>query len=78
MKLPAYILAATLASAAAFTAPSPRSASTALKMADMPMEQEKSIALPFLNRPEALDGKYTGDVGSDPIFFAKNSDDLRL
>ena len=76
MKYTASILAATLASAAAFTAPASKSTSTALKMADVPIE--KSITLPFLNRPKALDGTYAGNVGFDPFGFAKNKEDLRL
>jgi len=36
----------------------------------------QSQALPFMSRPMALDGSLAGDVGFDPLGFAKNSDDL--
>lgn len=35
-----------------------------------------SAALPFMSRPAALDGSMVGDVGFDPLGFAKNQDDL--
>lgn len=35
-----------------------------------------STALPFMARPVALDGSLAGDVGFDPIGFAKSSADL--
>jgi hypothetical protein len=35
-----------------------------------------SQSLPFMARPAALDGSYVGDVGFDPLGFAKNSADL--
>lgn len=35
-----------------------------------------SQALPFMERPTALDGSLVGDVGFDPLGFAKNSEDL--
>lgn len=37
---------------------------------------EKSQALPFLLRPAALDGTLAGDVGFDPLGFAKSESDL--
>ena len=36
----------------------------------------KSQSLPFMNRPMALDGTMVGDVGFDPLGFAKSKDDL--
>lgn len=36
----------------------------------------QSQSLPFMSRPMALDGSMAGDVGFDPLGFAKNSDDL--
>ena len=36
----------------------------------------KSEALPFMPRPQALDGSLAGDVGFDPLGFAKSSCDL--
>lgn len=41
--------------------------------ADLP---EMSQALPFMERPPALDGSLAGDVGFDPLGFAKTSEDL--
>jgi hypothetical protein len=35
-----------------------------------------SKALPFSTRPAALDGELAGDVGFDPLGFAKSRDDL--
>ena len=35
-----------------------------------------STSLPFLERPAMLDGSMPGDVGFDPVGFAKTSDDL--
>ena len=35
-----------------------------------------SRALPFLSRPAALDGTLAGDVGFDPLGFAKSESDL--
>lgn len=36
----------------------------------------KSQSLPFMDRPTALDGTLAGDVGFDPLGFAKTKDDL--
>jgi len=44
-----------------------------------PVEPElpaMSQSMPFMERPPALDGSLAGDVGFDPLGFAKNSDDL--
>jgi hypothetical protein len=38
--------------------------------------QRFSKAIPFLERPALLDGKYPGDVGFDPLGFAKTEEDL--
>eukprot|EP00526_Cylindrotheca_closterium_P015933 CAMPEP_0113642848 /NCGR_PEP_ID=MMETSP0017_2-20120614/22513_1 /TAXON_ID=2856 /ORGANISM="Cylindrotheca closterium" /LENGTH=269 /DNA_ID=CAMNT_0000554299 /DNA_START=25 /DNA_END=834 /DNA_ORIENTATION=- /assembly_acc=CAM_ASM_000147 len=35
-----------------------------------------SKAIPFLPRPEALDGSLVGDVGFDPLGFSKTKEDL--
>ena len=35
-----------------------------------------SQSMPFMARPAALDGSLAGDVGFDPLGFAKTSDDL--
>lgn len=37
---------------------------------------EMSQALPWMSRPAALDGSLVGDVGFDPLGFAKTKDDL--
>jgi len=37
---------------------------------------DKSKSIPFLDRPPALDGTLAGDVGFDPLGFAKTKDDL--
>ena len=37
---------------------------------------EMSMALPFMERPSALDGSMAGDVGFDPLGFAKSEQDL--
>jgi Chlorophyll A-B binding protein len=41
-----------------------------------PKLPEKSESLPFMMRPPALDGSLVGDVGFDPLGFAKTKDDL--
>ena len=39
------------------------------KSSSMTMMAEKSKALPFLSRPNALDGTSAGDFGFDPLGF---------
>jgi hypothetical protein len=41
------------------------------------MMAEKSKALPFLDKPAALDGSAPGDVGFDPLGFTENFQNLR-
>lgn len=41
-----------------------------------PKLPQKSESLPFMARPAALDGSLVGDVGFDPLGFAKTKDDL--
>lgn len=43
---------------------------------NQPKASESSQSLPFMNRPMALDGSLAGDVGFDPLGFAKTKDDL--
>merc|ERR1719183_1745746 len=43
----------------------PHHASTA--RASSPLMQKKSEAIPFLNKPPALDGSMAGDIGFDPL-----------
>jgi len=40
------------------------------------LNAEKSKALPFVDRPEILDGTYAGDAGFDPLGFARNDQAL--
>lgn len=81
MKFTASILIATLASAAAFAAPSAKPASAALKAAGAPSATAEgskettslSLTLPFLDRHNALDGTCAGGAGFDPAAgFAKS------
>jgi len=41
-----------------------------------PVLPKMSQSLPFLLRPAALTGELAGDVGFDPLGFAKNKEDL--
>lgn len=41
-----------------------------------PIEPAMSLSMPFMAQPAALDGTLAGDVGFDPLGFAKNSEDL--
>ena len=40
------------------------------------LNAEKSAAIPFLNRPEKLDGSMIGDVGFDPFLISDTLEDL--
>ena len=85
----AIILASLFGSASAF-APSTSKVSMPMKMSEleMPLEDaeifsepeptlpEMSQSLPFMKRPEALTGALAGDVGFDPLGFAKTEEDL--
>jgi hypothetical protein len=86
------ILASSLNMASAFVAPSQMVSSSVLRMSEetvvdestfvaettppAPVEPEMSQSMPFMARPVALDGTLAGDVGFDPLGFAKNTDDL--
>jgi hypothetical protein len=107
MKLSAAIIAASLASASAFTAPataSQKASFVGLRMAEdsnadeiapfvaateakveqvappaapaAPTLPQMSQSLPFMERPPMLDGSMVGDVGFDPLGFAKTKEDL--
>ena len=92
MKISATFFLATIAGASAFVAPAAKPASMALRMsepveeiaeqiAEEPVvmqaaEPEMSMSLPFMARPAALDGSMAGDVGFDPLGFAKSEQDL--
>jgi Chlorophyll A-B binding protein len=45
-------------------------------VATMAMEPQMSTSMPFMARPAALDGSMAGDVGFDPLGFAKSEQDL--
>lgn len=42
----------------------------------IPPPPEMSLSMPFMVRPAALDGELAGDVGFDPLGFAKTKADL--
>lgn len=46
------------------------------KVSSMTMMAEKSKALPFLDRPAALDGSSVGDFGFDPLGFTNTLPNL--
>ena len=85
MKVASFLLLA--GSASAFTSPAAKATVSNLKMADVAEEEptmvepvislpKMSQALPFMARPAALDGTLAGDVGFDPLGFAKSKEDL--
>jgi hypothetical protein len=86
MKLSAAIIVASLTTASAFMAPAASTKTTsALRMSDEavsvseapePVLPQMSESLPFMARPAALDGSLAGDVGFDPLGFAKTKNDL--
>ena len=92
MKLSLVAFSALAGTATAFAPSSPivaSSASTALRMSAEPLAAEieepvaatpslpaKSQSIPFMARPAALDGSLAGDVGFDPLGFAKTKEDL--
>merc|ERR1719407_310287 len=57
------LLCSLAASASALVAPVPAAKSA------VAMNYQASEALPFMEKPEALDGTYAGDVGFDPFGF---------
>jgi Rieske Fe-S protein len=71
------------ASSTAFAPASTNTAdhSAAVRMSEVPIEIEPPLpvmsqALPFMTRPTFLDGSMAGDVGFDPLGFAKSESDL--
>ena len=88
MKLSSAIVLASIGSAAAFVAPQTKTAMPALLMSEESFEQPAVVeeikpkaaimseSLPFMERPAALDGSLAGDVGFDPLGFAKTKGDL--
>ena len=84
MKVFSCAILALVGSASAFSAPSAKITTSALRMSDEAMPEpviapppiEMSMSLPFLVRPAALTGELAGDVGFDPFGFAKSKEDL--
>jgi hypothetical protein len=86
MKLSIAITLATIASASAFAPATSKASASVLRMAETnspapevpearsPPKMSKS--LPFLARPALLDGSMAGDVGFDPVGFAKSEEAL--
>jgi Chlorophyll A-B binding protein len=87
MKVAASLLVLST-TASAFTSPVSKSSMTSIKMSEpvetetpvvipeTPVQPSMSAALPFMPRPLALDGSLVGDVGFDPLGFAKSKEDL--
>jgi len=69
MKFSLALALATLGGSTAFTTSPQLKATVAMRMA-------KSESLPFLDVPEFFDGSLPGDVGFDPLGFAKNKESL--
>mmetsp|Transcript_13042 Transcript_13042/g.19492 ORF Transcript_13042/g.19492 Transcript_13042/m.19492 type:complete len:212 (-) Transcript_13042:117-752(-) len=67
-------VAALLTGASAFTAPSSftgsRVAKSVASSSKVAMMSEKSKSIPFMPKPEKLDGTLPGDVGFDPLGFS--------
>lgn len=65
-------------SSAFTTTPGTPTLSTALyaSISDSEPPKEMSQSLPFLERPQFLDGTYAGDVGFDPLNFARGTGEL--
>ena len=89
MKFSLFAFSALAGTATAFAPSSPIAASsTALRMsaeltaeiaqpvAATPSRPAKSQSMPCMARPAALDGSLAGDVGFDPLGFAKTKEDL--
>lgn len=76
MKTSAFLNIATLSGCAAFTPSAHRSGTTQLAASEAPPMEDKSISLPFLERPKFLDGNLAGDAGFDPLNFARGEKEL--
>lgn len=87
MKIAAASLIALIGSASAFTSTPSTKTTSALRMADIipeeptgtpePVLPKMSASMPFMERPAALTGELAGDVGFDPLGFAKDEYQLR-
>lgn len=91
MKLSLAITLSAISGAAAFAPISTTARTSAVRMSEASMDEspvvaieeepaevlpEKSTAMPFMDRPAALTGELAGDVGFDPLGFAKTEADL--
>ena len=91
MKLSFAISLLSVYGASAFAPLQTKSASTFLQAADVaglaepvpepepepePELPQMSQSMPFMQRPAALTGELAGDVGFDPLGFAKSEEDL--
>jgi hypothetical protein len=75
----AIIFTSLVGPASAFVAPAAQASRTAIyaaKTTEEPKEVVYSTAIPFLERPTMLDGTMAGDVGFDPLNFAKGPGEL--
>eukprot|EP00592_Proboscia_alata_P019300 CAMPEP_0194402994 /NCGR_PEP_ID=MMETSP0176-20130528/1667_1 /TAXON_ID=216777 /ORGANISM="Proboscia alata, Strain PI-D3" /LENGTH=238 /DNA_ID=CAMNT_0039200617 /DNA_START=41 /DNA_END=757 /DNA_ORIENTATION=- len=72
----ACIFSLLIASVSSFTNNIARCESSTLLKAASDDSLIYSTAVPFLERPKVLDGKYAGDAGFDPLSFAKTETDL--
>jgi len=57
-------------------APEGTDVETPAATAAAPVLSEMSMSMPFMKRPTALTGTLAGDVGFDPLGFAKSQEDL--
>jgi len=81
MKFSTTLHLASIGSVSAFVAPDTKPGCLPLRMSDPNMGTEKllptkSASIPFMDRPSVLDGSMAGDVGFDPLGFAKSQMDL--
>jgi hypothetical protein len=90
MKLSFALTLSAITGAAAFAPITNNARSTAFRMSEISAEEvpvieikepveelpTMSMSLPFLTRPAALTGVIAGDVGFDPLGFAKTQEDL--
>jgi Chlorophyll A-B binding protein len=73
MMLRTLVVALLAASASAFTS----SSSSSVRPATLLHAEEMSKSIPFLVRPEKLDGSMAGDMGFDPMRLSDIQTDLK-
>jgi len=87
MKLFSAITLLSLSGVSAFVVPQQKLSAMQLQAAEImeapedmsepePVLPEMSQSMPFMKRPSALTGSLAGDVGFDPLGFAKSEEDL--